>query len=471
MQKQMILIVITFLFAVAIAGTGYAPPPPSSDLYVSPDGNDGNTGGSTDPFQTIGKGVDEANPTGTIIHLSEGTFDEVNDRNINIAKDLTIQGAGKDKTFIDAEGFSRVFRIDNGNTVTIKDVTFLNGDSSKGGAIKVRPGATLNLINCNFIGNTAEEGGAIYNFGTTTATNCLFKNNVAEGEDSGGAIYSICGSTLTVTGSTFQGNSAADGHGGAIFVTSVMLKLIGNNFIQNTGNAIYIMYFPISNGGSTNGALLNGNSWAPSYTINVNRIVKNTDFGLYIYSLRQPLLAAAGNGVYPIDATNNWWGSNNDPRTLSNAVYDPMNLADLTKWLVLKIGASPNKVPFGSTSLVTASVIYNNLGEDTSSIGHIPDGTPITITTDIGNVGSKQVTRYTVNGIVTTILRADDGLGTANIYAILDGFKIPLPAQVIITAAASEVGTIGMQETGMPLAPAVLALLMVIGGAYYTKRK
>lgn len=466
-KKQTLLVLTAFLVAVAISGASYANG--MTDVYVSPDGDDTTgTGDETDPFETVGKGIDTVTAGGTV-NLAAGTYDQDNggvstDYGINIAKDLTIQGAGKDQTFIDAMGLDRIFRIDNGYTVTLKDLTIMNGDTSgKGGAVKVRPGSTLNIINCNFIDNTADEGGAIYNFGTTTATNCLFQGNVAEGEDSGGAIYSDCGSTLTVTGSTFQDNTAITG--GAIYATgSVMLLLIGNNFLNNNGNAIYIDYFPFTSGAAG----------APSYTININRIVGNVAYGLYLNTpIIQNGAAAGDNGIYPIDATNNWWGSNNDPRTMPGTIYDPMNFADTTKWLVLKIGANPNSVPFGSTSMVTASVIYNNLGEDTSSIGHIPDGTPITITTDIGNVGSKSVTLYTAGGIVTTILRANDGLGTANLFAILDGFRTPLPAQVVITAAASTVSaqTIGMQETGLPILPIVLALVMVLGGLYGGQRK
>jgi predicted outer membrane repeat protein len=470
-KKQTLLVLTAFLVAVAISGASYANG--MTDVYVSPDGDDTTgTGDENDPFETVGKGVDTVTSGGTV-NLAAGTYDQDNggvstDYGINIAKDLTIQGAGKDQTFIDALGLDRIFRIDDGYTVTLKDLTIMNGDTSgKGGGVKVRPGSTLNVINCNFIDNTADgDGGAICNLGTTTVTNCLFNNNVA---DSGGAIYNEYGATLTVTGSTFTANIAEGGQndaiqGGAIYTYLGILQVIGNNFLNNMGNAIYVNAY--SNGNGAAGPLI--------FKINVNRIVGNTPYGLYVNTPVQIRdLAAASDGIHPIDATNNWWGSNNDPRTMPGTIYDPMNFADTTKWLVLKIGANPNSVPFGSTSLVTASVIYNNLGEDTSSIGHIPDGTPITITTDIGNVGSKSVTLYTVGGIVTTILRANDGLGTANLFAILDGFSTPLPAQVVITAAASTVSaqTIGMQETGLPILPILLALMMVLGGLYGGQRK
>lgn len=471
MQKKIFLLLTLFLFAVVISGASYANG--VSDIYVSPDGNDvTGTGTDVNPYETVGKGIDAAAGASPTVHMAAGTYDQDNggvstDYGITITKDVTIQGAGKDQTFIDAGSNDRIFSIDNGYTVTLKDLTILNGLQGLGGAISNE--GTLILINCNFKDNTAASGGAIYNTGTTSASNCLFENNEALPNLSGGAIYTSYGSSLTVTGSTFTKNKDTSNHGGAIYASyAAMLEIIGNNFLSNTGNAIYIEYYR-----STNEA-----AGTPTWNINFNRIVGNTPYGLYIGSYNYVTEAfAAGsniiNTLIQIDATNNWWGSNNDPRTLSNAIYDPMNYADTSKWLVLKIGANPNSISFGSTSLVTASVIYNNLGEDTSSIGHIPDGAPITITTDIGNVGSKSVTLYTVNGIVTTIFKGNDGLGTAHIYAILDGFKTPLPALVEVTAAASSVSarTVEMQATGTPVLPLFLAVLLVVGGIVLPKRE
>lgn len=461
----MILILTTFLFAVIIAGTTYANG--LTDVYVSPEGDDDTgTGQASDPFRTVGKGIDSISSGGTV-NLAPGTYDRggggvTKDYGIEITKDVTIQGAGKDLTFIDARGLDGIFTIASGCSVILKDLTLMNGQPrGNGGAVNVASGSTLNAINCKFIKNKATSGGAIYNLGSTTATNCLFENNEAGFTQSGGAIYTTCGSVLTVTGSTFTGNKDNAQHGGAIFASgSVTLKIIGNNFINNMGNAIYIIYLEYAH-----------------YNINVNRIVANTPYGLYISRENPNQVLGPAGGEIKIDASNNWWGSNNDPRTVDGTIYDPQKFADTTKWLVLGISAYPNSVPFGGTSTVTANVIYNNLGQDTSSIGHIPDGTPITITTDIGNVGSKSVVRYTVNGIVSTIFRANDGLGIANLNAILDNFMTPLPA--LVEVAAGSVGTkasvsaktIGMQETGTALIPLLLGLLFVSMGAFTSKQR
>ncbi|BDZ71385.1 right-handed parallel beta-helix repeat-containing protein [Methanobacterium petrolearium] len=463
MGKHIILIFGVFLIAIILAGTGFAQPI-SDNVYVSPTGSDDTgTGTEENPFQTVMFGIIHVTDAGTV-HLDEGTYDKnidenSKDNNITIEKNVTIQGAKKDTTIIDGKNLYSLFYIPGDYTVNIKDLTIQNcKPDNECGAIVVKHG-TLNVINCNFVNNEADDvGGAIANSGTVTVTNSLFNNNKATNR--GGAIFNY-GGTLTVTGSTFTGNSA--NMGGAIFIYPGMVKLSGNNFLNNDGNGIYIGYFLRNSG--TNGI--------STIEINVNRIVGNTPYGLYVNLVPVGALAAGSDMIgFQVDATNNWWGSNNDPRTLSNAIYDPLNYADTSKWLVLKVSAVPVSVVYGSTSLVTASVVFNNLGEDTSLIGHIPDGTPITITTDIGNVGSKSVTRYTAAGIVSTIFRADDGLGTAHIYALLDGFMTPLPAEVVVTAASSvSAKTVPMQATGTPLLPLLVAAILMVGGVILPGRK
>ena len=69
---------------------------------------------------------------------------------------------------------------------------------------------TLTVTNSTFSGNSAGgSGGAIYNAGTLTVTNSTFSGNSAPAarRRHGGAIFND-GGTLTVTNSTFSGNSA-----------------------------------------------------------------------------------------------------------------------------------------------------------------------------------------------------------------------------------------------------------------------
>lgn len=452
MKKQFIILISVLLFALVLCGAASANGG-LDNVYVATDGNDSWDGssptpgpGNVGPLQSIEMGITRAYDNGTV-HLAAGTYNKTesghSDIGLSIAKNMTLSGAGSGVTFIDAMGLSQIFSIGDVRVI-IKDLIMKNG--------------------------LGDYGGAINNQGTLTVTNCAFENNHATTK--GGAIFSGMSSSLYVTGSNFTANTATDN--GAIHIEGASFRIIGNNFIYNNGSGIYIYIRPTGAG-------------PISYRdINVNRIVGNTDYGVYLDTGKIPIGVEAGAMEYGtgpvteqlpgymVDATNNWWGSNDNPKNNPDNIGGNVFMVDADPWLILTISANPTSVPFGSTSTITASVTTNSNGQDTSGIGHIPDGILIKITTDIGNVGSKSVDVGTVNGIATALLRANEGWGTAHLYALLDGFWTPVPAQVVITQAASTTTTaktVGMQSTGAPLAVIVLALLMVMGGILSTRKK
>jgi len=477
--KKIIFLTSIFIFAVIMASCIYASAP--SNVYVSPNGNDTNDGLTPGTaVQTINVGISLVADNGTV-NLAAGTYNKTGfsskdvsiemqsraasmDVGIEIKKNLTIAGAGKETTIIDALGTSQIFDIPGDVTVIIKDITFQNGYlANSGGAIS--SDGTLTVQNCAFKNNTAfdDGGGALFTHTTLNVVDCIFTGNTAR---AGGAIFNKGGS-ITVTGSTFIGNNALTDEkysGGTIHnYGGSSYKIIGNTFLNNNGSAISITSWqPIEDSfESSNGALA---------LINVNRIVGNSAYGIYMEPLQAVKAFATSGTSYVVDATNNWWGSNSNPKNNPKNIggYIDGVLAD--SWLILTVSANPGEIPYGSTATVLAKLTINSNGQDTSSIGHIPDGTPITITTDIGNVGSKSVVKYTVNGIATAILRADDGIGTAHLYAIIDGFKTPIPAQVVIQPVTANAATVGMQETGIPLAGLAVAVLMVLGGLVGTRK-
>ena len=154
----------------------------------------------------------------------------------------------------------------NTGTLNIMDVDFLNNQSATrtggaisnlknltvtrgiftgnsaftaGGAIYNYLGVTANVTDSTFTGNSAGtgNGGAIYNLGTLTTTGGSFASNTAH---YGGVIYNYIG-TANITDSTFTGNSAGTGNGGAIYNLAT-LNLMGDSFVSNTagsGGAIY----------------------------------------------------------------------------------------------------------------------------------------------------------------------------------------------------------------------------------------
>ena len=96
---------------------------------------------------------------------------------------------------------------------------------------------TVTVTNSTFTGNTAGgygHGGGIYNDqATLTVINSTFTQNYAG--DNGGGIYNSSGSSLTVINSTFTENST-DGGGGGICNYYGTLSLTHSTFSGNTAN-------------------------------------------------------------------------------------------------------------------------------------------------------------------------------------------------------------------------------------------
>ncbi len=361
---------------------------------------------------------------------------------------------------------------------TVTGNTFTENTASLGGAIYNDYGSILTLTDCDFTGNIETftdyfGGAAIYNNGTCNVTDCNFTGNNASASD-GAAIDS--GGPLTLTGCTFT-----DNEGGAVINMGSILDIISSTFTGNyaiwDGAAIYNegilnvldSIFTGNIAGEYGGVLLNNGT----ATMHFNRIFGNSDsLGYSIY-----------NDVEygDLNATDNWWGSNSPNFSAiiygEDVIYSP--------WLYLTFSAIPATIPQGSNSTLNASFNQHTDGITVTSIdpafGHIPDGSPVTFTTTLGNVGSKSVEKYTVMGIATAILRGDEGAGDAIVGILAD--NQPLSTIVTITSVANAatststqvnaatVNTIGMQTTGAPLAPLAIAVLSVLAGLAATRKK
>ena len=144
----------------------------------------------------------------------DGSVDSGLSNGIDISSPITIDGQGK--VIIDANNQARVFNIAEGVAVTLKGITFINGNADGDGG-SIGSHGVLTLIDCSFINNTASgHGGAVFLDHSTQSTikNCDFNGNVAG--LNGGAIDWRYGSTHgKVINSTFTNNTAKRS-GGAI---------------------------------------------------------------------------------------------------------------------------------------------------------------------------------------------------------------------------------------------------------------
>lgn len=156
------------------------------------------------------------------------------DKDIQINKNFTVDGKGK--YTVDARKLGGIFNVAAGNTLTLKNLTLINGNATEAGGAILNIYGEILVYDCKFINNTAEAGGAIANAGLSTIVNSQFENNHAE---IGGAIASV-DSVLNVSGSKFINNSAVDG-GGAIAATkeaSISNSIFDNNTADQGGAII-----------------------------------------------------------------------------------------------------------------------------------------------------------------------------------------------------------------------------------------
>ena len=173
----------------------------------------------------------DTNDGDTIDFAVTGTITLTTDE-LLVDKSITISGPGSDNLTVDGNHASRVFHVSSGVTATVAGLSITNGGEvpGAGGGI-YNDHSTLAIDHCTVSGNHGSVGGGVYNDGysgtaTLTVTNSTFSGNSVAAPysvGSGGGIYnngSYGSATLTVANSTFSGNSAgvADyGWGGAIY--------------------------------------------------------------------------------------------------------------------------------------------------------------------------------------------------------------------------------------------------------------
>jgi hypothetical protein len=139
-------------------------------------------------FTTIAAALPETG-NGDVIAIGEGTYDG----GVVLEKDVTLHGAGRDKTTILGTSAASVIRVGTSAHATIRDVTITGGSGSR-----ARNGTT--------------GGGGILNEGGLVLSHSIVRNNVVP-SGVGGGVYSPSSKTLRIVDSVIAGNQATDGGG------------------------------------------------------------------------------------------------------------------------------------------------------------------------------------------------------------------------------------------------------------------
>ncbi|HKQ99532.1 MAG TPA: Calx-beta domain-containing protein [Pyrinomonadaceae bacterium] len=166
-----------------------------------------------------------------------------------VTKNLTIDGpdSAANRVTINGNNASRVFHIQPGKTVTLRELTVTGGFASgsfpadSGGGILNELG-TLTLNNMTLSSNTATFGGGVYNYGNGGTASLTINNSTISGNHTvthGAGIYDdgINGgtATLTINNSTISGNGA-NGQGGGILVVGGVSTIVTTTNVTVTNN-------------------------------------------------------------------------------------------------------------------------------------------------------------------------------------------------------------------------------------------
>jgi hypothetical protein len=123
-------------------------------------------------------------------------------------------------------------------------------------------------------------------------------------------------------------------------------------------------------------------------------------------------------GYAAINVSCNWWGSNADPGgEISSGV-------NYTPWLVLGATANSSAITTAQPSIIRANLTFDSNGDDTSGLGSVPDGIPVTFA--IVKVGTGIVLPSegkTTNGSNSTTF-TPGATGPATVTATVDNQQV-----------------------------------------------
>jgi len=216
------------------------------DLFVSPDGDDNNSGlSSYEPLKTIYAACakvlsDSLNPN--TIFLDEGTYSlETNGEILPVcmAEDyLTLQGNEENQTILDGGGTANLITVYMVENCIINDLILQNGYDEYGAAIHASSSSlSINRVKCQ--NNYAHHSGSAISGGNDLRLDNVCCVNNASG-DNEGALY-INGYTLLLNSTISDNNS-----GEAIVLTSGELIVINSILREESINQIFSDYGQIA---------------------------------------------------------------------------------------------------------------------------------------------------------------------------------------------------------------------------------
>ncbi len=348
------------------------------------------------------------------------------------SSNITIDGPGMNILTVTQTTATRIFSTTTAAnfSFTLKNLTLtlspsvVTNYSGGGGAVQAGGiGASTTLVSVKITNfrNQIGNGGAVSDSDddavhSLTITDCIFDNNRCGG--TGGAVsYNGLGA-VNITGTTFSNNSTdvvgvnPGGSGGALTITGLAPGPTGANVLRCT-----FVNNSVVNNTSQGGAVMHVNG---TLNLNYNRFVGNNTTG----DLGDVLYQSGGDAANTVNATNNWWGHNTAPTATEVGVGPaPVTAPNVTKWLQLKLSASPATLcatTSPSSTTVTGSFLSNSSSEAISASNLTAlVGVPITFSATLGTLSGAQ-TAIQSSGTATVTFTSNGTTGTATVNGVVD---------------------------------------------------
>ncbi len=138
-----------------------------ADLYVSPEGNNCNSGlTNDDPLKNIyyACSIIQAESNPHTIFLDEGIYSpSINGERFPVVlpDNVSLCGVSENSVILDGENCDNILRIDDAGIAYVSNMTLMNGNAEKGGGIYCSE-TELTIENITLIGNNAAEGGGLF---------------------------------------------------------------------------------------------------------------------------------------------------------------------------------------------------------------------------------------------------------------------------------------------------------------------
>jgi len=368
--------------------------------------------------------------------------------------------------------------VGNGTVMVSKNIiSHIVAQQQAAGIVTVALGDLL--LENNQVINISKANASVAILGLGLLNNATLKNNSVSNITSPQVAAGILGVALSNLNMEYNTANGVDGANDVSMVAAGFntSKVTGNN-LEGDGSGIGLVICS-SNGTVNYNRIANYDYYIQNFLFSnfgpsIDEMLKPLDEAIKNHPELEPILKPIRDDLDKMfhqlensntTATYNWYGTNApDP----SKFFSGNGTLNYYPWLVLNVNANPSTINPGESSTITADVFHDVAGGDHSKDASLFfSGSRVIFTTNLGNVGSKSVTVPWTNGLARAILRANEGAGIATVtaadYQVVQTL-INIQGASNSANAVSTTRTVGMKNTGQPLAGIVMSILLVLGG-------